>query len=229
RATLRKEIMSWRVWQFDRFPGLQKDFVGGDPDAPQKEKLWLPSELNEPARAVSGMQELAAIEYELRKGQAYDALADVRTAIKTFNFNVAFKIVQVQGQSANTRAQNFLRTLANDRLIAADGYRRARDALLRLGLLPTDTCLAALANEDLYAKNTRDSPKMGESGDVDPWFWTRTTDPLGTNRTVAVDRVKWFRDRAKRDRAVEQKETVEAEFGRTIKSFTQSATAWKTL
>ncbi|KAJ7681689.1 hypothetical protein B0H17DRAFT_942799 [Mycena rosella] len=172
RATLRKEIMSWRIWQFDRFPRLQKDFVGGDPDAPQKEKLWLPSELNEPARAASGMQELAAIEYELRKGQVYDALADVQTAIKTFNFNVAFKIAQVQGQSANTRAQNFLQTLANDRLIAADGYRRARDALLRLRLLPTDTCLAALANEDLYAKNTRDSPKMGESGDVDPWFWT---------------------------------------------------------
>ncbi|KAJ7603599.1 hypothetical protein B0H17DRAFT_899078, partial [Mycena rosella] len=44
-----------------------------------------------------------------------------------------------------------------------------------------------------------------------------------------VDRVRWFRDRANRDRAVEQKETVEAEFGWTIKSFTQSATAWKTL
>lgn len=139
---------------------------------PENENLHLPSDLNEPTRRALGMSEMAQIEYTLREGQAYDALADVRIAIKTFNFNVAFKIAQIHGQTANTRAQNFLRTLANDRIVAADEYRRARNALLKLGLSEDDPNLLPLVNEELYAKNTRDSPKMGESGDVDPWFWT---------------------------------------------------------
>ncbi|KAJ6543417.1 hypothetical protein DFH09DRAFT_1367992 [Mycena vulgaris] len=202
RANLRKELIAWR--------------------------------LSDHMRRSLGMSELAAAEYELREGQAYDALADVRIAIKTFNFNVAFKIAQIQGQSSNTRAQNFLRTLANDRIVAADDYRRARAAMLRLGLSPTDKNLAHLVNDELYAKNTRDSPKMGESGDVDPWFWTVGRPANMTPReekdwSVELDRVKWFRDRANRDRAVEQKELVEVEFGRTVASFKKSAEAWKTL
>ena len=127
--------------------------------------------LSEHMRRSLGMSEVANIEYKLREGQAYDALADVRLAIQTFNFNVAFRISQIQGQSANTRAQNFLRTLANDRIVAADDYRRARAALLVLGLSPEHPSLRHMVNDDLYAKNTRDSPKMGESGDIDPWFW----------------------------------------------------------
>ncbi|KAJ6527320.1 hypothetical protein DFH09DRAFT_935635 [Mycena vulgaris] len=172
RANLRKELIAWRVNQFERFPALQSQITAVDPAAPEREDLFLPSQLSDHMRRSLGMSELAAAEYELREGQAYDALADVRIAIKTFNFNVAFKIAQIQGQSSNTRAQNFLRTLANDRIVAADDYRRARAAMLRLGLSPTDKNLAHLVNDELYAKNTRDSPKMGESGDVDPWFWT---------------------------------------------------------
>jgi hypothetical protein len=44
-----------------------------------------------------------------------------------------------------------------------------------------------------------------------------------------VDRVKWFRNRANRDRAVEQKEVVDCEFSRTITSFEKNSTAWKTV
>jgi hypothetical protein len=44
---------------------------------------------------------------------------------------------------------------------------------------------------------------------------------------VIVDRVKWFRDRANRDRAVEQKELVDVEFARKIKAFEKNTAAWK--
>jgi len=44
-----------------------------------------------------------------------------------------------------------------------------------------------------------------------------------------VDRVKWFRDRAARDRAREEKEILEAEFNRTIKSFTKMSNVWTAL
>ncbi|KAJ7290280.1 hypothetical protein C8J57DRAFT_1114319 [Mycena rebaudengoi] len=150
------------------------------------------------------MTDTANVEYKLREGIAHDGLADVRLAIKTFNFNIAFKISQIQGQSANTRAQTFLRILANDRIVGADEYRRSRAALLSLGLSDTDSTLRHLVNDDLYAKNTKDSPKMGESGDIDPWFWTVGRPAGMTPReeaewSVELDRVKWFRDRGHRD------------------------------
>jgi hypothetical protein len=172
KASLRKELTTWRIAQFERFPELMPYIADQSAIAPEKQKLFLPSAFDERTRASLGLKELGDAEYKLREGQAHDALEDVRVAIKTFNFNVAFKIAQIQGQSANTRAQNFLRTLANDRIRAADEYRRARWALVALGLSETDPILRHLVNEELYAKNTRDSPKMGDSGDVDPWFWT---------------------------------------------------------
>ncbi|KAJ7912440.1 hypothetical protein B0H13DRAFT_1613667 [Mycena leptocephala] len=172
KASLRKELTTWRIAQFERFPGLMSYIAEQSAIAPEKQKLFLPSAFDGRTRASLGLKELGDAEYKLREGQAHDALEDVRVAIKTFNFNVAFKIAHIQGQSANTRAQNFLRTLANDRILAADEYRRARTALLALGLSETDPIIKHLVNDELYAKNTRDSPKMGESGDVDPWFWT---------------------------------------------------------
>ncbi|KAJ7753086.1 hypothetical protein DFH07DRAFT_744589 [Mycena maculata] len=172
KANLRKELTSWRITQHERFPSLQSLIEAEAEVAPEKQKLFLPSAFNEHTRAAHGMSQLSTIEFGLREGQAHDALGDVRHAIKTFNFNIAYKIQHVDGQRSNTRAQNFLRTLANARIVAADEYRRARTALVLLGLDPIHHSLKPLHNEELYAKNTRDSPKMGESGDVDPWFWT---------------------------------------------------------
>jgi hypothetical protein len=44
-----------------------------------------------------------------------------------------------------------------------------------------------------------------------------------------VDRVKWFRDRAARDRAREELEILKAEFERTKLSFTKMSDVWTTL
>lgn len=44
-----------------------------------------------------------------------------------------------------------------------------------------------------------------------------------------VDRVKWFRDRADRDRFREEVEILEAEFERTVLSHTRMADVWTQL
>jgi len=44
-----------------------------------------------------------------------------------------------------------------------------------------------------------------------------------------VDRVKWFRDRAARDRAREEMEILKAEFDRTKRSFTRMSDVWTML
>ncbi|KAJ7724933.1 hypothetical protein DFH07DRAFT_971050 [Mycena maculata] len=204
KANLQKELTSWRITQHERFPSLQSLIEAEAEVAPEKQKLFLPSTFNEHTRAAHGMSQLSTIEFGLREGQAHDALGDVRHAIKTFNFNIAYKIQHVDGQ----------------RIVAADEYRRARTALVLLGLDPIHHSLKPLHNEELYAKNTRDSPKMGESGDVDPWFWTvgrpnHLTAKEEQDWSMEMDSIKWFRDRANHDRAVEQKELVDVEFGRS--------------
>jgi hypothetical protein len=44
-----------------------------------------------------------------------------------------------------------------------------------------------------------------------------------------VNRAKWFRDRAARDRAREEKEIIEEEIRREIKTFSQYASIWTQL
>ncbi|KAK6992758.1 hypothetical protein R3P38DRAFT_141697 [Favolaschia claudopus] len=235
RARLRKELSVWRSWQFERFPTLHTRIADIDPSSfPENEPLFLPSSLPQHELNVSNMTKLAKMEEELRVGEAHDALASVREAILVFNFNVAFKIAHIQGQSSNTRAQNFLRILANDRIISADEYRRHRMSLIKLGLPEDDKTLQPLDNSELYAKNYRELPKMGDSAKVDPWFWTvgQPSDQTPQQKeqwSIELQRVKWFRDRASYDRALEQKELVEEEFKRTIRSFKSHAAAWKTI
>jgi hypothetical protein len=64
--------------------------------------------------------------------------------------------------SANTRAQTFLNDLAADKVSAADKYRRARRALLKLGLSTTDRVLRPLENTDLWMKNVSMPRHMGD-------------------------------------------------------------------
>jgi hypothetical protein len=47
--------------------------------------------------------------------------------------------------------------------------------------------------------------------------------------TLSVNRAKWFRDRASRDRAREEKEILEEEIRRQIKTFSTYASIWTRL
>ena len=52
---------------------------------------------------------------------------------------------------------------------------------------------------------------------------------IGLPGYFKVDRVKWFRDRADRDRVREEVEILEAEFERTVLSHTRMADVWTQL
>jgi hypothetical protein len=52
-----------------------------------------------------GLTRWPRCEYTLRERPAHDALYKVRLTIQTFNYNVKFKVDNVPGQGANTRAR----------------------------------------------------------------------------------------------------------------------------
>ncbi|KAJ7805379.1 hypothetical protein B0H13DRAFT_1670439 [Mycena leptocephala] len=113
---------------------------------------------------------LAQVEYSLREGQAFDALCDVRTAIRTLNYNLALKETQIHGVGSNTKGQNFLKMLSNNIQVAADTYRRVRRVLPALGLNEEDGTLKKLLRADLVGKGGRRA-KMVDSKTHKSWIW----------------------------------------------------------
>ena len=171
RNKIQRELIVWRQTQLVICP-LLEPYVGAvDPISPEKEKLLLPSSFDQHLREDFGLTSLAAFEYQLREGQAYDALEDVRLKIKIFNANLDFKKANVFGQRANTRAQAFLSQLAVDKVTGAEKYRVARRALIRLGLSESDASLQELHDHQLYGKDASRPAKLGDSKKEDPWFW----------------------------------------------------------
>jgi hypothetical protein len=252
RVKLRRDITKWRQYQHQHYPQLHEHISPTDTSTPENDTLLLPSGLTPELRGRYQLNDLASIEYSLREGQAHDALSNVRDAIKDYNCSLAYKVAFVHGQDPKTRAQHFLHTLSKSKVTAADKYRNARRALLALGLPSDDRTFQPLDNSQLWMKGTDVPHVFGGSSIPDPWYWS-VGRPNGLseqedaewslegmfclcqyhffmyNRHPTVDRVKWFRDRATRDRLKEEKEILEAEFERTIKSHSRLAGAWSEL
>lgn len=172
RVKLCRDIAQWRTYLFDHYPRMHDHIPMTDSTKPKDYSLQLPSAFTHPQRNNLGLADLAAIKYDLCEGQAHDTLHAVREAIKTFNYNLAFKKMNIHGQRANTRAQTFLQSLAKDRVSATDKYRRARLALLKLGLTNDDPIFQPLYDNQLWMKNVNEPWKLGETVIPDPWIWT---------------------------------------------------------
>lgn len=171
RLKLRRDLEKWRTTQFGCVPTLRDDISVIDPSTPEAASLLLPSSFSQHHRASLQLDELAKVEYKLREGQAHDALKTLRSSIQTFNYNLKFKLDFVHGQGPNTRAQQYLQTLSADKINAAEKYRRARQALLVLGLSPDDKTLQPLLDGQLWGLDTSKSAKLGDSKKEEPWFW----------------------------------------------------------
>jgi hypothetical protein len=170
-------------------PELSKLMAEMDPDKPEAAKLFLPSDFNATQRATMNLEAMAQVEYSLREGQAYDALNDMRTAIRTFNYNLHIKKTDIHGVGATTRAQNFLKTLSNDIQLAGDTYRCTRAALVMLGLPNEDATLKPLDPKKLHGKGGTGFA-MGQAKSVDPWFWN-TLRPAGM---TDEDETEWEKE-----------------------------------
>lgn len=171
RRRLFNSITNLRTRIVARVPSLEKQVVDVDPERPEKDLLFMPSCFTAESRNKFSLGALAQVEYELRMGQAFDALGEIRTAIKTLNWNLQIKREAIHGSGPLTKAQNFLRTLSNDIQLAADTYRRARAALVMLGMPEDHPTLKTLQKSDLFGKSGQ-QVLMGDSKLRDSWFWT---------------------------------------------------------
>ena len=107
----------------------------------------------------------------LHKGQAHDTLEKLRMAICEYTCNIDFKRDNVQGQCAVTHAERIVQKLEGERKQAAELYRHAYMALLRLGLASDDQSLQPLPDSQLFMKDTTKLAQLGDNRKEDPWFW----------------------------------------------------------
>lgn len=242
RQDLRKDIGHWRARYHQFFPQVPPHPPA---DNPEDETLELPSSYNANRLESFGLGTLANLEFTIRLGHAYDAIDDIRTSIHIYNTSSREKRTQLSGQRSGTRAWSILNSIKNDTRECAKRYHLSYSALLTLGL-PGDSELKPIREEDLWGRDMALMTKQGESKRKEPWYWVigKPRDisngdwelecksvpypkPISESYFHQVERVRWFRMRAARDRYREEVEILNEEFRRTYQSFTRMSVIWK--
>lgn len=157
--------------------------------------LWLPSDIvrsqskltpNHPQYMLYNVDpSLVVLEFELREGQAWDALAELRSGLRFKSQAVRFKVDFVTGVHATTRAMATLQKLQQRIDADSSQYRVAWDALCVLGPSLQDdqahagwltTPLRTLLTQDIRMMNEADSDsrRQTEGTRTTSWIWTTT-------------------------------------------------------
>jgi len=120
------------------------------PYSPEDIPLLLPSQLNGKAACSRSFE---VIEFQLREGQAHDALNDLRQGLRSRAYILKFKNRFLRGQGSNTRAWNGLKTLDTKINATATKYRVAHRSLTTLsaslGWVGWQDKLRPLLDEDI--------------------------------------------------------------------------------
>lgn len=174
RAKLVAEIEQWRRRQLVHMPKLA-EFVGeklknSDQDI-EDQKLWLPSDLDDNMIAQHDLQDVAKVELELRKGEAYDTLNDVRAAVSHELQLGVQKRRHARKGAMHTRATALIRDAAEYKRSVGKRYIVARAAIVSLdrGLQST---FPILRDVDLDAKLINTGSELGGGRKTDSWIWT---------------------------------------------------------
>ncbi|KAJ7826570.1 hypothetical protein B0H14DRAFT_2595735 [Mycena olivaceomarginata] len=222
RQQLESDIKALRKWQLDCVPELHRYMSKMDGGEPEEMRLLLPSDFSPADCAQLELSGLATAEYGLREGQEHDALANLRTAIRTKNFNLNLKKMDIYGTGATTRAGNYLKGLQNQVQGSGDTYRCSWRG--PQGPWPTQ------GRNEQWGKGGV-ALKVIRSKDHEPWFWAAQR-PAGLDAKAEadweeeMDRVQWFRERALMKRANEEVEILEAEFERSSRWFLKNSENW---
>ena len=171
---LLRRIEAWQQLQVLFMPRVNalREESTRHPYSPEDIPLLLPSQLSGKA-ACSRSLEL--IEFQLREGQAHDALNDLRQGLRSRAYILKFKNRFLRGQGSNTRARNALKTLDAKINVAATKYRVAHRSLTTLsaslGRVGWQDKLRPLLDEDIRSLTDASDLQPGEGRRRVSWIW----------------------------------------------------------
>ena len=152
-------------------------------------RLYLPSEFTREERTRYKLDSMAQVELELRKGEANDAIQDLRLQI---NFRTALEgqKVHVKYTKGNTRAAKIIQDASKAKNAAANAYRLAREAIISLGGNGIND-YKDLEDAHLETKSVNEPRDPNQKGKVtDSWIYTKVTELSGS----AADQAEWDKD-----------------------------------
>ena len=158
-----------------------KHFVlSAEPCETEAEKLFLPSHFSPEDRTSLLIDELASKEIELRDGQSYDCVLQLRRVEKSLSAIQGLRKKETKGQKTSTRAHTKLESMRLTRNTILATYSSCRAALQSLHAKRVDfdlmftTQYPELTEKDLFRKSTASKRKLGDTHrpDGNIWVWS---------------------------------------------------------
>ncbi|KAI0058288.1 hypothetical protein BV25DRAFT_1810998, partial [Artomyces pyxidatus] len=241
RSSLLRLIFKFRTEQEARMPNIGEQYEIDDTllsATPEKIKLYLPSDLPSEIRNRHCSAELSNIEGRLRYAQACDALDELRRHLRIRTYLNQYKLKNITGQHANTRARGLQARVDQKVRAAAARYRRCRVAYFSLvGPGDWEFRLQVLNDEDIRGLGERgvrdrelseieltrnwNNPERIEEGGLNPGESTRVISWLWFAVGLSADstdpglhnalRVEWAKARARAKRWHEEVRRIQHE------------------
>ncbi|KAJ7098218.1 hypothetical protein C8R43DRAFT_1092381 [Mycena crocata] len=164
RAALLRKIERFRKLQDVYMPGLRDELTdeqravydGSGRKEPESIRLFMPSGLSESLRGRACAPGIVEVEGRFRYAEAMETLELIRSGLRMRTVTNRFKVKNVTGQRANTRAQGIQHQVDVRIHGGKIRYRYAREAYFRLeGAGAWEAELKHLADEDVRALNER--------------------------------------------------------------------------
>ncbi|KAI0063770.1 hypothetical protein BV25DRAFT_1767553, partial [Artomyces pyxidatus] len=199
----------------------------------------LPTSRGPKTIAHVALRKAVEAEMELRKGEANDALDDLRAQIIT-NYGWRHeKKKNVKGVKRATKANRAIQLKQKAIDHAANRYRRARSCLISLGMDQKDPTYRVLRQHDKVSFNvfhTDDKPSSAKARNskLPSWIWGDSSFVAkmgpGAVRNFCDEafKVRWFRERAAMSRWHEEIQLLEEEMGRMLRYFEHYVAKWRT-
>ncbi|TFK61991.1 hypothetical protein BDN72DRAFT_777650, partial [Pluteus cervinus] len=191
--------------------------------------LWLPSQIK---AQVDYDLHYANIEWELCLGQAYEAISAMRRNLFHRAHLRNYKKTSIQGQAANTRAQNTINNVQASIDVNAATYRAARDALNSLSIITQRTArmskFPVLLKEDIRELSELE-PKKSDGTSTSTWIWRMEGLMVEKDNVFALEdhRVQWAKAYCRAMRFTEEVQLVQAEMHRVLRFLRWQENRWK--
>jgi hypothetical protein len=139
---------------------------------PEQMVLYLPSSFTLQERKEYGIENLGTMEYELREGQANDALERLRECLAEKSLRFRTEVRTAKSQKKMTKAWSSIHRVEDHVKQAVVTYRIARQAIGELGGAADLEKFQEITKSDLkMSGDIVEENRVGQRSSVLPWFW----------------------------------------------------------